>query len=344
MPKIIINLPLELERRIRAKIQAGIYESIDHFVRIALENQVFAEENEGSSWPNIVTESPSKQILPQQSRNQLQSVTLPIELEPQLLNAPEDSMLSGIFLWGQFYRFLPVKPALRVLAYQSQKTLPPLATFKEAACDVAQTIGSLLSNEDKRLGRKSGEKYSTSFPEPTVKSRRRYTEQYLVYVRTSDGKLDGMLACLKLINVTKDAGVYKVGLTEQGIKFARLPNPLLDSETKGAPLSEEETSFLIEHITKNLPNEALHMKVMLQLLYEGVTSRTELNSKMTNFYLKYKGYNNWSPAHINTMRAGLLSRMVEMGLIQKTKIGLEVKYRLSERGEKALNEELSGVN
>jgi hypothetical protein len=365
LPKIIINVPLELERQIRAKVQAGLYGSFDHFVEVALGNQILAEESDSPTWPSIVAEtrskgeslnsstfpesSPSqglaKQILLQQSKTQLELIALPTNVEPQLLTPPEDSMLMGTLIWGQFYRFLPIKPALRALAFQSQESLPNLASYRERACDVAQTIGTLLSNEDTKLGRKSGEKYSTSFPEPTAKSRRRYMDQYIVYVRTSDGKLDGMMARLKFINVTRDSGTYKIGLTQQGMEFAKLSNRLLDSEAKDNPLSIEEADFLIEHIIANLQSEARHMKAMLQLLHEGVSSRTKLNSKMGEFYSKYQeGNSKWTDAHINTMRAGLLSRMVELGLVHKTKLGLEVKYELTERGESVLRKNLARVN
>jgi len=358
MPKIIISVPLDLDQRIRAKVQAGLYQSFEHFVAVSLENQLLAEENEETRWPNILQkEKPLdasvskplpasfKNTFLEKSKWPLQAIVAPTNVTPKILSPPEDSALMGGLLWGQFYRFLPLKPALRILAFQSQESLPTFATFKEVASGVAQTLGTILLKEDKRLGRKAGEKYATSFPEATEKSQKRYANQFLGYVRTNDSKLDGMLPNLKLINIINDSGVLKVGLTQQGIEFARLSNPVLDQEMKSSPLSEEEAMFLIKHIVKNLQDEALHMKVMLRQLNEGVSSRSQLNAKMALFYSKYEEKDEkWSEACINTMRAGLLSRIVELGLVKKTKAGLEVKYGLTDRGKNVLSIELSEVN
>jgi Arc/MetJ-type ribon-helix-helix transcriptional regulator len=361
-----VEVPLELERRIRTKVRDGTYESFDHFVSIALENQLRVEEGDLSVWPSVVTEHREKpsvvsepvqepstderretmeSILPKQSKKLLFSLKVPIGSEIELLQEPRTENLVGTLLWGQFYKFLPEKVALRVLTSMSTETLPMLAAFKEKACDIAQTFGAILNSKDREFGRKSGERLSTSFPEPTAKSRRRYKDQYIGYVRPSDGKLDGFLPSLRFLNVAKEQGAYKVGITQSGLEFARLPNPLIDGEVDINPLSTEEIAFLIKHIVTYLPNEASHMKTMLHLIDEGISSRSQLNSKMADFYIKYQDPNSlWTSAHSSTKRAGLLSRMVELGLIEKSKLGLEVKHQLTARGKQVLENELRGIS
>ena len=367
MTKIIVDVSLDLERRIRSKVQAGDYESLSHFVRISIENQLTVEESDGSVWPNIGNNQPkssgtnfvriqsgftheaeeqrTKQIYQRGSRHLLSYLTIPTGAQIEIINEPKTEILTGNLLWGQFYKFLPGKVALRVLSSMSNEELPILPKFKEKACDVAQAFGAILSSKDKEFGRKSGEKLATSFPKPTPKSRRRYKNQYIVYVRSSDGRLDGLLPNLKFLNVINESGVYKVGITPAGLDFARLPNPLIDDEGKLNPLSIDEIKFLTKHIIRTLPNEASHMKIMLHLIDEGVSSRNELNSKMADYYYKYQNPDNlWSSAHINTMRAGLLSRMVELGFIDKSRVGLQVNYRLTKSGKQVLQKEFRGVD
>jgi hypothetical protein len=221
---------------------------------------------------------------------------------------------------------------------------PSLSVFKERALEVAQVVGEKLGEMDKALGKKHGEKFSASFPELTDKSRRRYSDQYLAYVRPSDGRLDGMLARLKFVNVLKDVGVVRIGITEPGFRFAEFRNPLVDDTGENQALSQEEAAFLIRHIDSNLPSEAQHMRWMMQQIADGVTSRTNLNSKMGEFYAKYQsGGRTWTSAHVNTMRAGLLSRLVELGRIATTKKGLEVTYLLTAEGRNLLDTKFGGM-
>ncbi|MEM3086356.1 MAG: hypothetical protein QXT68_04355 [Halobacteria archaeon] len=248
---------------------------------------------------------------------------------------PEDSELMGRILWGQHYRFLPSKPALRVLAGLCADGLPTLAVFKDRACEAAEAVGLSLAEKDRTLGKKFGEKFSTSFPEPEEKSRRRYRDQYLAYVRPTDGKVDGLLSRLKFIKIMAEGGTHKVGITKSGLDFAVLQNPVLDGAGNGSLLSDQEADFLIRHIRARIPEEARHMDMMLRLIGEGVASRERLNSRMGEFYRAYQDVDNpWTPAHVNTMRAGLLSRLYELGLVDKTKHGLNVTYWLTERGKK----------
>lgn len=367
MPKYVVDISLSIERLIRAKVKAGTYDSFNHFVAVALENQLNVEEGDTSVWPSVAVDwqretgqayqsptirmvdqtkhRPERSLLPQQVDKLFRSLVTTIDAKPKILEEPKDEQLVGTLLWGQFYRFLPGKPALRVLSSMSLNALPSLIAFKEKACNVAQKLGSLLRDNDREKGRKRGEKFSGSFPEPTAKSRRRYKEQYIGYVRPSDGKLDGMLPRLKFINIVKDGDIYKVGLTRPALEFAKLWNPIFDGEGEPQPLSHEEAEFLIKHVIGVLPKEARHMQTMLHLIDSGVSSRTHLNSEMRSFYSKYHDQSQqWSSAMVNTMRAGLLSRLVELGLISKSKSGLTVKYGLTEWGKHILEKEFGGVS
>jgi hypothetical protein len=73
-------------------------------------------------------------------------------------------------------------------------------------------------------------KYRTplsKLPTNDEKSVKRFVNQYMLYLRTSDLALLGMMPELKLINVISDENrIARIGLTNFGSQFALLQNPL----------------------------------------------------------------------------------------------------------------------
>ena len=67
----------------------------------------------------------------------------------------------------------------------------------------------------------------------------------MLYLRTSDMTLLGMMPELKLINVISDGKwIVRIGLTKFGSQFARLQNPAIDLN-KPESLSGEEINLLL---------------------------------------------------------------------------------------------------
>jgi hypothetical protein len=362
MPKRIVELPPGLEKLVWDGLRKGVYDSFDHLVAVALENQLKADRGPLKSWPfpekSRTSIRQGKPVHPDNDLPEPRRFPPEIEAETELaeqmaaevsgplprglrtVEEPTDEAMVGFVLWGQYYRFLPVKVALRVLARSSAEEFPALSLFKDRACRIAEGLGAVFHNQDQLLGRKLGERISTSFPEANPKSRRRFQDQYLIYVRPSDRKLDGMCARLKFINLVPGEDVPRVGITQAGLEFAALQNPLLDTEAGGKhPLTGEESLFLIRHIASKLPAERQHMAAMMEFIGKGVGTRVGLNEKMGDYYAsRYDLKRSWTAAHVNTMRAGLLSRLVELGLVERAKHGKEVEYTLSELGSHHLSE------
>jgi hypothetical protein len=357
MAKRLIDLPPSIEQLVWRKIQDGTYESFDHLVALALENQLKAEGNNQNWWlgkfQDAGKSSPAEKRM---IRKQISSADGPrpdgnlvgvesiqhlIELpagQPILLETmlPQDT-LSGP-LWGQYYRFFPLKPALRMLAHLSEERLPTVPEFRAAACDVAERVGRALRSRDVELGLKLGDLLSTSLPESTDKSRRRYADQFLIYTRPSDRKHDGLLPRMKFVSVHAEGEALRIGLTEAGLNFSRKANPIIDGDSRGrSSLSRDEQEFLIGHIEQEVPDEADHMVTLLGLIAGGVIARESLNKKMRVYYSSHQDKKRpWTDAHVNTMRAGLQSRLHELGLTSRTKHGLTVSYVLTERGRRFL--------
>ena len=199
----------------------------------------------------------------------------------------------------------------------------------------AEAFGKQLKRRDRTLGNKSGEKISTSFPETTEKSRTRFAEQYIGYVRSTDLKYSGMLLVLRFANVIPNNGIKEIGITPAGKEFCNLRNPVIDGQQGKEVFSHEEIDFLVHHISNKLPEEAQHMIKVLDLLHEGGKSRMDLNSALSLFYQQYQNPDSpWTEGVVNLMRAGVISRMFELGMINKKRNGLMVTYELTELGNK----------
>ena len=341
----------------RGALDKGIFRSLDHLIEVALENQLKAEGDGPGPWgtsrPETVrrvvprpepimkergAQRPTKAVV--QVEGRLLEPPLAFDLDIQMAAGeipivadPDSSAVAGPLLWGQHYKFLPTKVALRVLARMAS-TIPLLGTFSQTASAVAVGWGERLRSIDKEQGRKLGDQVATSFPEGNEKSTHRFRDQYLAYLRPSDRRIDGMLPRLRFVTVYSDDGSNRIGLTSAGREFVAMRNPVIDDGATGPSLSDEEVSFLLRHIQSKLPAEAKHMAALLRLTSQGATSPEALNRKMGRFYQDYQDDGRpWTRGHLNTMRAGVTSRLFELGLLSKEKQGVAVTYHPTERGK-----------
>jgi hypothetical protein len=333
--KYILDIPSKIEAQIRAIVTKNEYGDLRHFVLTAIENQVAAESGDVNIWiessHEIVEENVARTNNTAKSINPMIGVVTEIIT---LLPDPSKKEVVDGFLWGQYYKFLPLKLSLRVLANLSRDGLPTYDEFRKEATDSAIVFGELLVEYDAKNRHKHGEKLAASFPSGTEKSRNRFMNQYLIYIRPTDQMLSGMLPEMKFINLVHEDESYRVGLTESGYKFALIENPVIDTKNMNEMFSHEESQFLINHINMKLEYESKQIKALLKFIKDGNNSRNDLNDKMAEFYSEYQiNEKEMTDATVNTMRAGLISRLQDIGLITKKKSGIYVKYILTERGE-----------
>lgn len=334
----MIDVPRRLDDRIKAILTNGEYTDLNQFALVAIENQIVAESAGGNPWEQGTVETSKgeeAQTISVQNKNVEQYgaslVSKPAQ-RPILVNAPEENELFKGPLWGQYYKFLPAKVSLRVLAAMSKDSPPNYGEFRQAATEVAVRVGQLLAKRDKKLGRKFGEELFTCFPMNTDKSRGRFMNQYVVYRKPSTGKIDGLPAKMKWLKAFADNGSVKVGITKDGYEFAMIDNPVLDAEGNES-LSHEEKEFILSNITLNNEDEATHIFLVLDVIASGVSSRELLNQTLSARYAKrWNGAEGWSAGVVNTYRAGAISRLYELGLIEKSRNGLTVAYKLSQSG------------
>ena len=329
----MIDLGYSLEEKLGKLMKGGKITDFESFAIAAIENQIIFE----NSKKNLIEFGKSDQISQTQGPPiNWRTLTMVPSEEVKIMEPPNETDLTGSILWGQYYRFLPAKFGVRVLANITKNNFLKVDDFKEQAVKAAVSFTRHLIKLDKKEKNEFGEQLSAGFPANTQKSMLRFATQTLIYVRRISSRIDGLLPALKFVNITEDDNddFTNIGLTEFGKEFAKIKNPILDEEGS-VPFSFDEKQFLIDHILKNLPNEAQHIAYGLELIKSGTDSRSELNKQMRKFYQKHHpNYVNWSDAAVNTMRAGLLGRIYELKLISKDKQRKNVKYSITEDGNK----------
>jgi hypothetical protein len=236
---------------------------------------------------------------------------------------------------------LPVKVVTRVAAnllVEHGTELLPLSELQETAADAARELGKMLQRSDVAMGRKRGAILSAALPvgREQEKAKRRFETQFVGYIVKN--RMEGAAPTLKFVEVRRDTnGSTSIGLTDFGLKFATISNPVLDGTTFETPLSEEEGEFLLRHISNELPEEAKMMQYILTKIREGVDTPEALNKGLGTDFLN----DGWQDNEIIAMRSGLVSRLSELGLLTRQKEGVNVTYALTTRGEEYLTSALT---
>jgi len=334
--KIICDLPNYLLSDIRKLIENGKYSSFADFVLIASENQLSLELEEQPNLLELTMENSRKK-----SFRDKQNYAHPMK-NIATLDQIENNVSEHIWenwLWGQINRLLPIKFAIRLLAIETAKLgqFPEKGSFNSYASNEARSFGLFLRGQDEVLSKARDEKLSTGFPigDKQEKSLDRYWSHFIGYQR-GDGSLTGALFDLGFANQTSnDIGDNLIGLTKAGVRFSQIINPVIDNKIFKKSLSFDECQFYINHIIENVSGEVSLSKILLELITNGVEKRDLLNVKLREKISS----SDWSDGMISTQRAGAISRMYEIGLITKKKIGLEVRYLSTEMGNQFLRRE-----
>jgi hypothetical protein len=263
------------------------------------------------------------------------------------------------WMWGQVNRIFPIKLGLRVLYMMlNDDQAVELETFREKSADIAFEFAKMLRANERTKNISRDEKVSTGLPldndsertnlvlraqknqrleeissymkHEEYKSKLRYKSHFLASVR-KDGRLDGAMPFLKFVNIKKhNKEDFYIGLTEAGLEFAKLENLIIEKKDFSKSLSESEANFYLNHIEKNVRGEYNAIKWLLNKLKSGITEREIINQVLKS---EFGEIWNVSDAVINTQRAGLMARMSELGLIDKEKEGIHVKYSISEKSK-----------
>lgn len=139
-------------------------------------------------------------------------------------------------------------------------------------------------------------------------------------------------ASITVVDITSESP-SKIGLTNAGRRFASMHNPLLDDGLSAdEALSQDEVEFLVSFSREELPAEYEAMLTIARAIEEEQNRPTQLTERVT------KLNQDWTDAQAKTIRSGLVSRMYEMGMVERHRVGQRgTGYELTLRGELLLD-------
>jgi hypothetical protein len=359
--KVVVDIPRRLLDQIGETVDVRSYNDTREFVSVALENQVELELT-GSTDAGVMTiedavaggdsSSHQEEITPNSKLKQSDSSTDGLLQQGDYNNipavsSPKEARLDDGPLWGQYNRIFPVKLTVRALANQMRNLIEAgaedggdkqwvsLKQFSESAAEVGREYGLKIQQEDEAHSRGQGEKLSAALPigDNPEKSKERFQTHFVGYAEQG-GDLTGAAPHLLFVNIPEDSPGM-IGITEAGLEFAELWNPLLDGDL-GAdkPLSNDEATFYLKHVKDQLPTEYEAMALTAEAIEDGDNRPDSLSARVASLN------NDWSEAQANTIRSGLVSRMYELGLVQRERVGQRgVAYRLTNEEQEVFNHE-----
>jgi hypothetical protein len=360
---ICVELSEQTKQQLDKLMEVAKYRDYSEAVSVAISNQLVLQRQVAKSGTVLLPEGSDLSTEIRETRavlrtrvgeeNALHRVpTLFSRTAPQLRVGTAAPLPSDVFargqavpvdrwIFGQHNKFLPAKASCRALAslLSEPKNGNQGVVLSRAAADIAEQavgLGDYLRFLDKRFELSRDDAYSTAFPhsetESGDKARLRYAGQFVASLG-KQGRLTGFLVDLKLINhAGNDAS--RILLTQAGWDFALLPNDVLDSavgDVLPAKLNEEEKTILLAHITQNVPTEDFAYKTILGAMSEGTDTPEKLDAVLKK-HLSIRREKPFTDAFLTTQRSGAISRMIDLGLIDRVRSGIRVSYVITERG------------
>jgi molybdenum-dependent DNA-binding transcriptional regulator ModE/Arc/MetJ-type ribon-helix-helix transcriptional regulator len=352
--KVVVEVSEKVDR-MREAINKGGYEDSSQFVNTAIQNQIKLELDDGIN-DNLKT---LDQALVQEDTDSVDvdqselSKSLPYEdmlVIPendsvQTISLPNTERLDSGPLWGQYNRIFPVKLTLRVLTNMLSENFTvsdngqklggmiSLGEFGDNVAEIARNYGMKIKAKDEEYSRTQGERLSAALPigDDPEKSEERF-KTHFVGRAEQGGDLTGAAPHMMFVNMPAD-NPGRIGLTEPGLEFATIRNPLLDDDVSSdCPLSEEEVVFYMEHIAENRLAEFTAMQSVATAIQNDENRPDDLTEHVASINA------DWSYSQARTVRSGLVSRMFELGLVRRERIGQRgVQYELTDGSEEVLN-------
>jgi hypothetical protein len=340
--RYIVDIKEASVNSINKLINEGKYKNMVEFINVAIENQIYIEYtdiNEVAEPVKYYSSLSHDKTSKTENLNHFDStkkmsyskiLTVPMPEINHTSLVVNNNHLKSIWLWGQINKILPIKIGLRSLVNMvNEEGWTDFENFREFATNNALNISENLRRYEESLKKKREERISTGLPtKEKYKSSDRYKYHFLAFLR-NDELIDGALGVLRFINFKKEDKKVLIGITQQGLKFAQLDNPVLDNNNFDRSLSEQEIDFYLRHTQKYVVNEWNAICWLIGKIGMNGTKREIINSEIEKeFQHKWE----CSIEYINTQRAGLMSRMNELGLIETVKSGIYVTYHLSKIG------------
>lgn len=329
MPIVLANLSSETIQSVSDLVSARRYGSLAEFIALAVSNQLTYEKQASSDLARFRASSASREPKEPADATAGRRPSPICQFDAKAHVAPlKHKPVADRLLWGQYYRFLPLKVAVRLLHNYSPDAWPLLSAFRSyVASRIAAVTESVTLPGGAALHARDGLKLSVGFPNTHKpdKSVRRFLEQYVGGL-DSQNRLYGFGSSMGFVALRDDSDVPVVGLTIAGAEFASLRNPVLDGDEYSAPMSKEEAAFLLNHLHSALPAEQAHITRALAAIEAGQNTPAELDRLLDGYYREAFPQDVWTQKKVTTMRSGAISRLRELGLVDVSKAGVRVQY------------------
>lgn len=233
---------------------------------------------------------------------------------------------AGERIFGQVNRIFPIKFVCRWLIATAavDGRWPKFAAVTAKLADDAGTIGSLLDQWDQTTDRERGGELATALPRrKNNASLDRFLSQFVARITRASEISPGAVCQYDLARFQDSV----LALTEQGVAFAELSNPILDKQDPKSvsALSDEEADFLITHIRKWVPTEWADMKLALAAVKDGKSSPAELVATV-----RAQLPHEWTDSMVQTHISGVIARLSDIRLVRRTWMGRNVQYQLGD--------------
>ncbi len=345
MARILIDMNEAIVRKLMDLVRRGLYQDLDQIIEVAATNQLKLERTttglikapaggrntsrtvgkKGQTELNQVEQETPQggyyldSSLLQEPSGERKTIAAP-SIDDLLF--PKYSKLEDIFTWGQYNRILPVKVGIRILDNMLSQSpelfdgseVVDLEEYFRRAAPVAREIGLYLKSLDDSRARKRAVKFSNGLPigQDESKSTSRYINHFLAKKRRKDNVLDGFEARLRMVNIKQSQeGRYYIGITAEGLEFSRINNMFLLGQESDWPLSPDEIDFYLKHIVKAVPEERSTLYEILTLIMGGNSKAFKIDERLA------ADHQEWTGPMVITNRAGTLSRLWELRLIEK---------------------------
>lgn len=371
---ICIDVSERTKQELDGLVDMGNYRDYAEAISVAISNQLVLQRQVSKAGPVVFptsgesqTDSPPKPTKVEDVRKRgiwskptvptLFSVRTPYNQLTSPAPFPDDVFAPGqvvpVDRWtfGQHNKLLPVKASCRGLAaLLSHVENGNGVLITKATSDIAENavgLGDYLRALDLKYGLNRDDAFSTAFPssgsESEDKARLRYASQFVAAI-SKQGQLTGFLVDLKLINQIRGKSP-RLTLTEPGWEFAKLQSSVFDVDSgneKPPKLTNEEISFLLQHIATNVPAEDFAYRTVIEAISHGANTPDKLDKTLRE-HLPIRGEKPFTDAFLSTQRSGAISRMNDLNLIHRTRNGIRVTYVVSENGKQYLQKMVRSV-
>lgn len=332
---ITINIRREDLKKIEEMVSEGIAGNIHDFIKYSIQNQIQLEENFSKDRSTITKQGNKVEGQDSISQNKQSDIELPAKKVIKTINIKSEDIEKRTKkpIWALKNKLFPVKFVLRFI----QKTLNeknlesiPIDDLKKKMENSSYQIRKELERLDDKLDLKRGYKFSTGFPKNNEKSYNRFFKNFVIHISVHGTKIRGLPYEFGFIDVDDE----KVMLTDIGAEFANLYSPVMDgffinNNIPEQKFSEDELEYLYGHIENRTDSEKDLYRFMIDEIKQGNDNPDALNSSIKKYLEKnYPKKNGYSQTTANSIRAGLTSRMTELGLTKIIKKGGRNYYEI----------------